>query len=103
MMVRQAVLKGKDPFKLLEDVESIDKMGAYCILQQGSPKTPLVIVRIFVVTLHCMFFFFRIRSILAPKTQRESVARQKKETERNTRACSQTLRKLLRNYLFSCK
>lgn len=30
MMVRQAVLKGKDPFKLLEDVESIDKMGAYC-------------------------------------------------------------------------
>ena len=27
MMVRQAVLKGKDPFKLLEDVESIDKMG----------------------------------------------------------------------------
>ncbi len=28
MMVRQAVLKGKDPFKLLEDVENIDKMGA---------------------------------------------------------------------------
>ena len=29
MMVRQAVLKGKDPFKLLEDVENIDKMGSY--------------------------------------------------------------------------
>ncbi len=27
MLVRQAVLKGKDPFKLLEDMENIDKMG----------------------------------------------------------------------------
>ncbi len=27
MMVRQAVLKGKDPYKLLEDMENIDKMG----------------------------------------------------------------------------
>ena len=30
MMVRQAVLKGKDPYKLLEDMELIDKMGQYC-------------------------------------------------------------------------
>ena len=29
MMVRQAVLKGKDPFKLLEEMEIIDKMGEY--------------------------------------------------------------------------
>lgn len=27
MMVRQAVLKGKDPEKLIEDMEIIDKMG----------------------------------------------------------------------------
>lgn len=27
MMVRQAVLKGKDPVKLLEEMEIIDKMG----------------------------------------------------------------------------
>lgn len=29
MMVRQAVLKGKDPEKLLEDMEIIDKMGKF--------------------------------------------------------------------------
>ena len=29
MMVRQAVLKGKDPMKLLEEMEAIDRMGLY--------------------------------------------------------------------------
>ena len=29
MMVRQAVLKGKDPMKLLEEMEAIDRMGWY--------------------------------------------------------------------------
>ena len=28
MMVRQAVLKGKDPLKIIEDMEVIDKMGS---------------------------------------------------------------------------
>ena len=28
-MVRQAVLKGKDPMKLLEEMEAIDRMGLY--------------------------------------------------------------------------
>ena len=32
MMVRQAVLKGKDPLKLLEDMETIDKMGEWLFL-----------------------------------------------------------------------
>ena len=39
MLVRQAVLKGKDPFKLLEDMENIDKMGmmllVYCFNMQS--------------------------------------------------------------------
>ena len=30
MMVRQAVLKGKDPSKLLEEMEIIDKIGKVC-------------------------------------------------------------------------
>ena len=30
MMVRQAVLKGKDPVKLLEEMEAIDRMGKLC-------------------------------------------------------------------------
>jgi hypothetical protein len=30
MMVRHAVLKGKDPMKLLEEMEAIDRMGVYC-------------------------------------------------------------------------
>ena len=29
MMVRQAVLKGKDPARILEDMEIIDKMGKH--------------------------------------------------------------------------
>ena len=29
MMVRTAVLKGKDPLKILEDMEIIDKMGIH--------------------------------------------------------------------------
>ena len=31
MMVRQAVLKGKDPLKLLEEMEVIDEMGELLI------------------------------------------------------------------------
>ena len=31
MMVRQAVLKGKDPLKLLEEMEVIDEMGEVLI------------------------------------------------------------------------
>lgn len=32
MMVRQAVLKGKDPLKLLQEMESIDRMGTFISL-----------------------------------------------------------------------
>ena len=38
MMVRQAVLKGKDPMKLLEDMELIDKMGKACDILTRKPN-----------------------------------------------------------------
>ncbi len=40
MLVRQAVLKGKDPLKLLEEMEQIDSMGKL----QNNTQTILILL-----------------------------------------------------------
>ena len=97
MMVRQAVLKGKDPFKLLEDVESIDKMGTHCfhILRLESLKLNKSIIYKFdlsscnnlcwLITLHIKLIFLvaEFDPSLPPKLN-EKVLRDKRKKLKET-------------------
>ena len=76
-MVRAAVLKGKDPSKIIADMEAIDKMGLLQLETCLHSHLPPLLKPLFP---------FRIQRVGASHIERESVEGQTTQVERNSRS-----------------
>lgn len=87
-MVRTAVLKGKDPMKLLEEMELIDRMGNYfknclCLLNHAQIISFKSVIKTADLST-CWWFPFTEYNPMQPPSLNEKVLREKRKKLRET-------------------